>query len=95
MSYFQKGVFCVKRQKKPQKSPKGLVKFFYLWCLLITHMVVWAGVIVIARVHFINEPDAAKAHCEYHIRLVPSVPLVSYRVFFLQNIEIHFSNEFN
>ena len=26
-------------------------------------MVVWAGVIVIARVHFINEPDAAKAHC--------------------------------
>ena len=26
-------------------------------------MVVWAGVIVIARVHFINEPNTAKAHC--------------------------------
>ena len=26
-------------------------------------MVVWAGVIVIARVHFVNEPNAAKAHC--------------------------------
>ena len=26
-------------------------------------MLVWAGVIVIAQVHFINEPNTAKAHC--------------------------------
>ena len=31
-------------------------------------MLVWAGVIVIARVHFVNEPNAAQAHCEFEIK---------------------------
>ena len=27
-------------------------------------MLVWAGVIVIARVHFITQPNTAEAHCD-------------------------------
>ena len=37
-SCLQTAIFYVKYQKKPQFSPKGLVKFFYLLCLLITHI---------------------------------------------------------
>ena len=41
------------------------MEFFYLWCLLITHIWVWAGVITIALVHFFIYPDAVKAHCAW------------------------------
>ena len=30
---------------------------------MITQIWVWAGVIAIARVHFVNEPNTAEAHC--------------------------------
>ena len=52
-SYSQKALIYAKCQKKPQISPKGVVEYFYLRCLLITHILVWAGVIAIALVHFI------------------------------------------
>ena len=39
-------------------------------------MLVWAGVIVIARVHFVNEPNAAQAHCDLLVSLLVNIILI-------------------
>ena len=42
------------------------MEFFCLWCLLITHIWVWAGVITIGLVHFFIFPNTVKAHCAWY-----------------------------
>ena len=63
-SYSKKALLNAKLQKKPRFSPKEVIKNFYLWCHLITPIVVWAGPITIGLVHFFILPNTVEAHCD-------------------------------